>query len=88
MHSLTIWRLTLFVDSIPPSFRERPPGCRTVFVGGLPETVTEEILQEMFTNCGEICSLRLSKKNFAHVRFTMMEAVDKALYYSGTYRYS
>jgi hypothetical protein len=24
----------------PPTTRERPPGCRTVFVGGLPENIT------------------------------------------------
>lgn len=29
----------------PPTTRERPPGCRTVFVGGLPENITGIILQ-------------------------------------------
>ncbi|CAG2063971.1 unnamed protein product, partial [Timema podura] len=24
----------------PPTTRERPPGCRTIFVGGLPENIT------------------------------------------------
>jgi hypothetical protein len=76
---------TTFADSLPPSTRERPPGCKTVFIGGLPENVTEEILQEMFSNCGQIYSLRLSKKNFAHIRFTSLEAVDKALFYSGLF---
>lgn len=28
----------------PPSTRERPSGCRTVFVGGLPENITEEVI--------------------------------------------
>lgn len=73
----------LLTDSLPANTRERPPGCKTVFIGGLPETVTEETLQEMFANCGTICSLRLSKKNFAHIRFTSMESVDKALFFSG-----
>nr|XP_023020478.1 ecto-NOX disulfide-thiol exchanger 1-like [Leptinotarsa decemlineata] len=31
-----------------PTTRERPPGCRTVFVGGLPENMTEEIITEIF----------------------------------------
>lgn len=31
----------------PPSTRERPPGCRTVFVGGLPENITEAIIHEV-----------------------------------------
>lgn len=30
-----------------PSTRERPAGCRTVFVGGLPENVTETIIHEV-----------------------------------------
>jgi hypothetical protein len=67
----------------PPSLRERPPGCRTIFVGGLPETITEDILRDMFENCGSITSMRLSKKNFAHIRFDFEESVDKALYLSG-----
>jgi RNA recognition motif-containing protein len=70
-------------NNFVPNTRERPPGCKTIFVGGLPENTTEEMLQEMFANCGTICSLRLSKKNFAHIRFTSMDAVDKALYFSG-----
>lgn len=32
----------------PPTTRDRPPGCKTVFVGGLPEKITEEIIQEIF----------------------------------------
>ena len=72
-----------FTDAPPPSLRERPPGCRTIFVGGLPETITEEIMKEMFENCGSITSIRLSKKNFAHVRFDFEESVDKAIYLSG-----
>ena len=71
------------IDNLPTHTRERPPGCKTVFIGGLPENATEEILREMLANCGEICSLRLSKKNFAHIRFTSMESVDKALHFSG-----
>uniref|UniRef100_A0A8D3AVY6 RRM domain-containing protein n=1 Tax=Scophthalmus maximus TaxID=52904 RepID=A0A8D3AVY6_SCOMX len=67
----------------PPSTRERPPGCRTVFVGGLPENVTEEIVRETFEPCGEIMALRKSKKNFCHIRFSEEFMVDKAIYLSG-----
>lgn len=72
-----------FPDAAPASTRERPPGCRTIFVGGLPETSTEDILQEVFESCGEICSIRMSKKNFAHIRFVWHESVDRALMVSG-----
>ncbi|KAM4559327.1 ecto-NOX disulfide-thiol exchanger 1 isoform 2-T2 [Odontesthes bonariensis] len=67
----------------PPSTRERPPGCKTVFVGGLPENATEEIIREVFDYCGEIIAIRKSKKNFCHIRFSEEFMVDKALYLSG-----
>nr|KAF6427462.1 ecto-NOX disulfide-thiol exchanger 1 [Rousettus aegyptiacus] len=71
----------------PPSTRERPPGCKTVFVGGLPENATEEIIQEVFEQCGDITAIRKSKKNFCHIRFAEEFMVDKAIYLSGTLRY-
>ncbi|XP_041663374.1 ecto-NOX disulfide-thiol exchanger 1 [Cheilinus undulatus] len=67
----------------PPSTRERPPGCKTVFVGGLPENATEEIIREVFDQCGEIAAIRKSKKNFCHIRFSEEFMVDKAIYLSG-----
>ncbi|XP_043912771.1 ecto-NOX disulfide-thiol exchanger 2-like isoform X2 [Protopterus annectens] len=67
----------------PPSTRERPPGCKTVFVGGLPENATEQIVTEVFEQCGEIIALRKSKKNFCHIRFAEEYMIDKALYLSG-----
>lgn len=73
----------LYADAAPPSTRERPPGCRTIFVGGLPEVTTEDTLREVFQSCGEMCSIRISKKNFAHVRFVWHESVDRALLISG-----
>ncbi|XP_059607391.1 ecto-NOX disulfide-thiol exchanger 2 [Phlebotomus argentipes] len=66
-----------------PTTRERPPGCRTVFVGGLPENIGEEIIREVFERCGEITTLRLSKKNFCHIRFAFEASVDSAIYLSG-----
>ncbi|XP_017772369.1 PREDICTED: ecto-NOX disulfide-thiol exchanger 2 [Nicrophorus vespilloides] len=67
----------------PPTTRERPPGCRTVFVGGLPENMTEEIIMEVFERCGEVTTLRLSKKNFCHIRFVYEASVDAAIFLSG-----
>ncbi|XP_037764105.1 ecto-NOX disulfide-thiol exchanger 2 isoform X8 [Chelonia mydas] len=66
----------------PPATRERPPGCKTVFVGGLPENGTEQIIVEVFEQCGEIIAIRKSKKNFCHIRFAEEFMVDKALYLS------
>ncbi|XP_061454253.1 ecto-NOX disulfide-thiol exchanger 2 isoform X2 [Rhineura floridana] len=68
---------------LPPATRERPPGCKTVFVGGLPENATEETIVEIFGQCGEILALRKSKKHFCHIRFAEEYMVDKAIYLSG-----
>ncbi|KAG7324434.1 hypothetical protein KOW79_012450 [Hemibagrus wyckioides] len=67
----------------PPATRERPPGCKTVFVGGLPENATEQIISEVFEQCGAISAIRKSKKNFCHIRFVEEHTVDKALFLSG-----
>lgn len=67
----------------PPSTRERPLGCKTCFIGGLPENITSEIIHEIFERCGEITTLRLSKKNFCHIRFAFETSVDSAIYLSG-----
>lgn len=66
-----------------PTTRERPMGCRTVFVGGLPENITEDIIREVFDRCGEMTTLRLSKKNFCHIRYVFEASVDSAIYLSG-----
>lgn len=50
---------------------------------GLPENITEAIIQEIFERCGEITTLRLSKKNFCHIRFVLETSVDAAIYLSG-----
>ena len=64
--------------------RDRPLGCRTVFVGGLPENITEDIIKEVFEQiCGKICAIRLSKKNFCHIRFESEKSVDPAIGLSG-----
>ncbi|XP_053180099.1 ecto-NOX disulfide-thiol exchanger 2 [Scomber japonicus] len=67
----------------PPATRERPPGCKTVFVGGLPENSNEQLIMEVFGQCGDITAIRKSKKNFCHIRFAEEFTVDKALFLSG-----
>uniref|UniRef100_UPI00398F4A1F ecto-NOX disulfide-thiol exchanger 2-like isoform X2 n=1 Tax=Pristiophorus japonicus TaxID=55135 RepID=UPI00398F4A1F len=67
----------------PPAIRERPPGCKTVFVGGLPENGSEEMITEVFGQCGHIIAIRKSKKNFCHIRFSEEYMIDKALFLSG-----
>ncbi|XP_063535589.1 ecto-NOX disulfide-thiol exchanger 2-like [Cydia strobilella] len=66
-----------------PPRRERPPGCRTIFIGGLPDKIRESIVREVFENYGRIQTLRLSKKNFCHIRFDRESCVDAAMLISG-----
>ena len=72
-----------WTDLPPPATRDRPPGCKTVFVGGLPENATEQLIVEVFGQCGDITAIRKSKKNFCHIRFAEEFTVDKALFLSG-----
>lgn len=57
--------------------------CNRTALAGLPENITEAIIQEIFERCGEITTLRLSKKNFCHIRFVLEASVDAAIYLSG-----
>jgi hypothetical protein len=66
-----------------PTTRDKPPGCRTVFVGGLPENVTDELIREIFDRCGEITTIRMSKKNFCHIRFELEHSIETAIFLSG-----
>merc|ERR1719154_799571 len=67
----------------PPTTRERPSGCRTVFIGGLPENASEETVVDVFSKCGEIQTVRMRKKNFCHIRYCAEYCVDNAIYLSG-----
>lgn len=66
-----------------PTTRGKPIGCKTVFIGGLPEKATEEIIKEVFDRCGTVETIRMSKKNFCHVRFSNEMFVENAIYFSG-----
>jgi len=62
----------------------RPLGCRTVFVGRLPEGITEERLREFFGTCGQINDLRFGKgSKFAHVEFYHEADADRAVDLNG-----
>lgn len=66
-----------------PPRRARPPGCRTIFVGGLPEKIRESTVRDIFEPYGRIHTLRLSKKDFCHIRFDRENSVDAAMQLSG-----
>ncbi|GIX76323.1 ecto-NOX disulfide-thiol exchanger 1 [Caerostris extrusa] len=66
-----------------PMHHRKPLGCRTVYVGCMPEKITEEIVREIFARCGTIFSVRMSGSHFCHIRFADNETVDQALLLSG-----
>ncbi|XP_028178561.1 ecto-NOX disulfide-thiol exchanger 2-like [Ostrinia furnacalis] len=66
-----------------PPRRTRPSGCRTIFVGGLPEKIRESTVRDIFEPYGRIHTLRLSKKDFCHIRFDRENSVDAAMQLSG-----
>jgi len=45
--------------------------------------IAEDTLREIFERCGSILTIRMSKKNFAHVRFERECFVDAAIQLSG-----
>ncbi|KAL6622496.1 hypothetical protein ACP70R_032375 [Stipagrostis hirtigluma subsp. patula] len=72
----------------PPrgDYDEQERGVRgtEVFVGGLPRSVTEGTLREVFSSCGEIVNVRIMKnknglsKGYGFVRFTKREYATTA----------
>ena len=67
---------------------EKPPDCRTVFVGNLAFNITQAALRAFFSDCGPIVSVRWGEakgefKGFAHVDFHLSESTDLAVAKSG-----
>ncbi|XP_059060972.1 ecto-NOX disulfide-thiol exchanger 2-like [Achroia grisella] len=71
--------------TIPPR-REKPPGCRTIFVGGLQPEVTKDTVTEIFQRFGDISDIKIHRQGVCHLRFAKAESVEQAFYMSG-YRF-
>lgn len=77
-------KLTPPVSQFPqPPASRRPHGCRTIYVGGLPSLIRESTIREIFERYGRIHTLRLSKKDYCHIRFEREESTDEAVLISG-----
>lgn len=68
--------------STPPR-RERPLGCRTIFVGGLPVGITEDVVMEIFQRFGDVEEVKLHRQGVCHVRFAKVESVEQSFFVSG-----
>jgi len=69
---------------------EKPPGCKTVFIGNLSFYATEDDLSATFADCGTVTSTRIAwdkendrSKGFGYVEFEEEDAVDKAIAKAG-----
>ncbi|KAF8658422.1 hypothetical protein AX16_001973 [Volvariella volvacea WC 439] len=62
-------------DNIPRSFREPVPPSQNLYIGNIPYSVGEEELRELFSQYGQITSVRVAytpegeSKGFAHIQF-------------------
>ncbi|RVE51842.1 hypothetical protein evm_003462 [Chilo suppressalis] len=69
-----------------PNRREKPLGCRTIFVGGLPNGITVEVVTEIFQRFGHISDVKLHRQGVCHVRFANHVSVEQSFNLSG-YRF-
>lgn len=69
-----------------PKRREKPPGCRTIFVGGLPNGISEEVVHEIFQRFGGVDDIKLHRQGVCHVRFENHPSVEQSFLLSG-YRF-
>ncbi|GFU01450.1 ecto-NOX disulfide-thiol exchanger 1 [Trichonephila clavipes] len=60
------------------SYSQKPDGCHTVFVRGLPVKITEDIIKEGFERYGEILDIRMNRR-FCRIKFKNMNSVEQAL---------
>ena len=70
---------------------EKPEGCKSVFVGNLPFSATEEDLKSLFAECGDIEGARIATdretgraRGFGYIDFADEESVDKAMKLTGS----
>ncbi|XP_053616497.1 ecto-NOX disulfide-thiol exchanger 2-like [Plodia interpunctella] len=72
-----------------PKRREKPGGCRTIFIGGLPNGIKEDIIKELFQRFGHIVGVKLHKKGVCHVQYESHESVEESFLMSGwRFKYS
>ncbi|XP_050355501.1 ecto-NOX disulfide-thiol exchanger 2-like [Nymphalis io] len=63
--------------------RDKPKGCRTIFVGGLPSNVSHDTLNEMFQRFGTIQEIKSPKTGVYYVRFERQESVETSFLLTG-----
>lgn len=76
-------------DTYVLQLSEKQPGCRTVFINGLPKMADEDIILEIFSVCGPIEKLTVnnggakSQKKHCQVQFVEHGSAEKAVKFNG-----
>lgn len=76
-------------DTYVLALSEKQPGCRAVFIGGLPSMADEDIVREIFSVCGPIerISINNARANtqvkHCQLRFVKQDSVQRAVKFNG-----
>ena len=76
-------------DTYVLALSEKQPGCRTVFIGGLPSIADEEIIREIFSVCGPIEKITMNSARannqvkHCQVRFVQYDSLERAVKFNG-----
>lgn len=76
-------------DTYVLALSEKQPGCRTIFIGGLPSLADEDIIREIFNVCGPIEKINInSVRSSAQVKhcqlhFVKHDSVERAVKFNG-----
>ncbi|KAL4713413.1 hypothetical protein ACJJTC_010398 [Scirpophaga incertulas] len=80
----------MLLPSLPgvvmPARREKPEGCRTIFIGGLPYGITADVITEIFQRFGALSNVNIQRQGVCLVRFEKSESVEQSFCISG-YRF-
>lgn len=68
--------------------KKKPPGCQTVYLNNLSKSITESYLRELFSDCGEMKSVRLLERankntNAGFIEFFETDSTTIALQHHG-----
>ncbi|CAH0663774.1 unnamed protein product [Spodoptera exigua] len=68
---------------VMPQKRERPPGCRTLIVGGLPTGITNDSVTEIFQLFGTVEEVKPVGQEIWQVRFDNPDSIEPSFILSG-----
>lgn len=76
-------------DTYVLALSEKQPGCRTVFIGGLPSMADEDIIREIFSVCGAIEKITINsgrannQVKHCQLRFVQYDSLERAVKFNG-----